>query len=76
MEEILMYKKSKYNKEVQQSKTKEMYEKIVTNLKTIVENGEYEDFLKFRKNFRSYSFINIILIYSQFKDATRVARKS
>lgn len=58
------------------NKTKEMFEKVVTELQTIVDKGEYEKFLKFQKNFRSYSFNNLILIFSQFPDATRVAGKS
>lgn len=65
-----MYQKSNVNK------TKEIFEKIVTNVQTIVNNGEYEKFLKFAKNFRNYSFNNLILIFSQFPDATMVAGKS
>ncbi len=40
---------------------------------TIVASGEYEKFLKFSKNFHSYSFNNIVLIFLQMKDATKVA---
>lgn len=58
------------------NKTKEVFEKVVNKLQTIVDNGEYEKFLKLRKNFRSYSFNNLVLIYSQFPDATRVAGKA
>lgn len=58
------------------NKTKEVFEKIIDNLQTIVNNGEYEKFLKFQKNFRNYSFNNLILIFSQFPDATKVAGKS
>lgn len=58
------------------NKTKEVFEKIIDNLQTIVNNGEYEKFLKFQKNFRNYSFNNLILIYSQFPEATRVAGKA
>lgn len=53
-----------------------IFEKIVENLQVIVNNGEYEKFLKFQKNFRGYSFNNLILIFSQFPDATKVAGKS
>ena len=56
------------------NKTKEMFEKIVQNVQNIVDNGEYEKFLKFQKNFRGYGFNNLVLIYSQFPEATRVAR--
>lgn len=70
-----MYHKRSYNKSNNsQKKTKEIFDKIVENLQTIVDNGEYEKFLKFQKNFRDYSFNNLILIFSQFSDATKVAR--
>jgi hypothetical protein len=59
-----------------QNKTKEIFDKVVENLQNIVDNGDYEKFLKFQKNFRDYSFNNLILIFSQFPDATRVARQS
>ena len=58
------------------NKTKEVFEKVVNYVQTIVENGEYEKFLKFQRSFRGYSFNNLILIFSQFPDATRVAGKS
>lgn len=58
------------------NKTKEVFEKVVNYVQTIVDNGEYEKFLKFQKSFRGYSFNNLILIFSQFPDATRVAGKS
>lgn len=57
-----------------QNKTKEIFDKVIKKLQSIVENGDYEKFLKFQKNFRDYSFNNLILIFSQFPDATRVAR--
>lgn len=57
-------------------KTKETFEKVVAKLQTIIDNGDYEKFLKFQKNFRNYSFNNLILIFSQFPDATKVAGKT
>ncbi len=54
-------------------KTKELFNKIVNGVTNIISSGEYERFLKFSKNFHQYSFNNIILIYSQMKEATRVA---
>ena len=68
-----MYQKTNTNKV---NKTKEMFEKIVANVQTIVDNGDYEKFLKFQKNFRDYSFNNLVLIYSQFPEATQVAGKA
>lgn len=71
-----MYRKKNYNKNnsSQQNKTKEIFDKVVEKLQGIVDNGDYEKFLKFQKNFRGYSFNNLILIFSQFPDATKVAR--
>lgn len=55
--------------------TKEIFDKVVKNLQQIVNNGDYEKFLKFKKHFHKYSFGNLILIFSQFPDATQVAGK-
>lgn len=72
-----MYHKKNYNKSnnSQQEKTKKIFNKVIEKLQSIVDNGDYEKFLKFQKNFRGYSFNNLILIFSQFPDATRVARQ-
>ena len=72
-----MYHKKNYNKSnnSQQEKTKKIFNKVIEKLQSIVDNGDYEKFLKFQKNFRGYSFNNLILIFSQFPDATRVARR-
>lgn len=64
----------KHRKNNSQNKTKEIFDRVVENLQTIINNGDYEKFLKFQKNFRDYSFNNLILIFSQFPDATKVAR--
>lgn len=56
-------------------RAKELFEKVVQGVQKIVDNGEYEKYLKFQKHFTKYSFNNRILIYSQFPDATRVAGK-
>ena len=58
------------------NKTKEIFDRIIENLQIIVDNGDYEKFLKFQKNFRGYSFNNLILIFSQFPEATKVAGKA
>ncbi len=67
--------KHKSNKK-NSSRTKEMFENIIDKLQTIVDSGEYEKFLKFNKNFRGYSFNNLVLIFSQFPEATKVAGKA
>ena len=64
----------KHRKNNSQNKTKEIFDRVVENLQNIINNGDYEKFLKFQKNFRDYSFNNLILIFSQFPDATKVAR--
>lgn len=64
----------KHRKNNSQNKTKEIFDRVVENLQTIINNGDYEKFLKFQKNFKDYSFNNLILIFSQFSDATKVAR--
>ena len=67
-------KMKKHRKNNSQNKTKEIFDRVVENLQTIINNGDYEKFLKFQKNFKDYSFNNLILIFSQFPDATKVAR--
>ena len=64
----------KHRKNNSQNKTKEIFDRVVENLQTMINNGDYEKFLKFQKNFKDYSFNNLILIFSQFPDATKVAR--
>lgn len=58
------------------ARAKEIFDKVVKNVQTIVANGEYEKYLKFQNHFTKYSFNNIVLIYSQFPDATNVAGKA
>ena len=58
------------------AKAKEIFNKVLKNVQTIVENGEYTKYLKFQNQFTKYSFNNIVLIYSQFPDATKVAGKA
>ena len=55
------------------NRTKELFDKIVEGVNNIISSGEFEKFLKFSKNFHQYSFNNIVLIYSQMKEATQVA---
>ena len=58
------------------TRAKEIFDKVVKNVQTIVSNGEYEKYLRFQNQFTKYSFNNIVLIYSQFPDATKVAGKA
>ena len=72
-----MYRKKKYNKNNNcQNRTKEMFENIVNKFQEIIKNGDYKKFLRFQKCFKGYSFNNMVLIYSQFPEATMVAGKS
>lgn len=61
------------NKTNKESKTKELYQKIVEGVQSIISAGDYEKFLKFSKYFHSYSFNNVILIFLQNENATYVA---
>lgn len=56
-----------------ENKIKELFNKIVEGVQNIIDNGEYEKFLKFSKNFHNYSFNNVLLIFSQMPEATQVA---
>lgn len=64
----------KYEKNNYSNKTSKIFNDILEKLQAIVDNRDYEKFLKFQKNFREYSFNNLVLIFSQFPDATQVAR--
>ncbi len=59
-----------------ENRTKEMFENIVNKFQEIIKNGDYKKFLRFQKCFKGYSFNNMVLIYSQFPEATMVAGKS
>lgn len=65
-----MKQKSDTNKK---NKTKEMYDKLVKGVTHIISSGKYTEFLAFSKSFHHYSFNNLVLIYSQMPNATRVA---
>lgn len=65
--------KSTYNRK---TRAKEIFDKVVCNVRNIIQNGEYEKYLKFQNKFTKYSFNNTILIFSQFPDATNVAGKA
>lgn len=56
-----------------ENRTKELFNKIVEGVQNIIDNGEYEKFLRFSKNFHNYSFNNVLLIFSQMPEATQVA---
>ncbi len=68
-----MYKKQNISRK---DMTKKVFEETVRKLQSIVDNGDYEKFLKFQKNFRKYSFMNLVAIFYQFPNATQVAGKS
>ena len=67
---------SKNDSEKIKNKTKKAFDEIVKNLQNIVNNGDYENFLKFQKQFMNYSFNNIVLIFNQCPEATMVAGKT
>lgn len=49
------------------------YQKLLEGVDKIISEGQYVDFLKAMKKFKGYSFNNILLIYAQNPEATRVA---
>lgn len=54
-------------------KVKKVYAKLVDGVQNFRNTNDYVKFLKFAKNFHNYSFANIVLIFSQCENATRVA---
>ena len=56
-----------------ENRTKELFNKILEGVQNIIDNGQYEKFLRFSKNFHNYSFNNVLLIFSQMPEATQVA---
>jgi len=54
-------------------KVKEYQEKLLEGVKKLVESENFMDFLKFSSKFRSYSFGNVLLIWTQRPNATQVA---
>ena len=56
-----------------ENRTKELFNKILEGVQNIIDNGEYEKFLRFSKNFHNYSFNNVLLIFSQMPEAIQVA---
>lgn len=54
-------------------KLKEYQERLMEGVKRVLESDNFRDFLAFSSKFRRYSFGNTILIWSQNRNATRVA---
>ena len=49
------------------------FEKLLEGVKSVIERGDYEKFLKMIKKFKNnYSFRNMFLVYSQNPRATLV----
>jgi hypothetical protein len=57
---------------VMRIKVKEYCEKLTKGIENLLQ-GQLGDFLRFQAKFRRYSFSNVLLIYMQKPDATRVA---
>lgn len=45
-----------------ETKIKDIFNKIKVGVTNIISSGEYENFLRFSKNFHTYNFNNIVLI--------------
>ena len=65
--------KFKPNAEAAQQKQQEALELLEQGIKDLSESGNWEQYLKVQSRFHRYSFGNVVMILSQFQDATRVA---
>ena len=65
--------KFKPNAEAAQQKQQEALELLEQGIKDLSERGNWEQYLKVQSRFHRYSFGNVVMILSQFQDATRVA---
>ena len=66
-----MSEKLNYRKE----KMQEAYDKVVNSVQQIVDSGKYKKFLKFQSKINSYSFMNLVKIFTQAPDAIMVYGK-
>jgi hypothetical protein len=51
----------------------ELFYKLQDGINQLLTSKKWEEFLKFQRQFHSYSFNNVVLIFNQFPTATRVA---
>ena len=54
-------------------KTQELFARLETGLTQLLSNGDWQDYLRTQSRFHSYSFNNILLIFSQYPSASQIA---
>ncbi|MEE8575229.1 MAG: ArdC family protein [Thermodesulfobacteriota bacterium] len=52
---------------------KEYHKKLVEEVKQVIESESFRELIEFSTKFRSYSFGNTLMIWTERKDATHVA---
>ncbi|MGK7887172.1 MAG: hypothetical protein AB4057_21415, partial [Crocosphaera sp.] len=55
------------------TKTAQAFQQLSEGLTKLLESGDWQRYLKVQSQFHSYSFNNVMLILSQFPEASRVA---
>lgn len=66
-------KKFKPNAEAAEKKQQEALDLLEQGIKELSESGNWQDYLKVQTRFHQYSFRNVLMILSQYPEATRVA---
>ncbi len=55
------------------NKTALAFQQLEAGLAELLESGDWQRYLKVQSQFHNYSFNNVLLILSQFPEASRVA---
>lgn len=63
----------KANKEAAQQKQTEALAKLEEGITALATSGDWQEYLAFQSRFHQYSFRNIVMIYEQMPEASRVA---
>jgi len=65
--------KTRKTAEQRQAEMNELHEQIATKVEELRDTEQWKTFLRWAAAFRSYSFSNVLLIWSQMPEATHVA---
>lgn len=65
--------KTRKTAEQRQAEMNELHEQIATKVEELRDTEQWKTFLRWAAAFRSYSFSNVVLIWSQMPEATHVA---
>lgn len=70
----MAYKATKEIKEARKQEVKALLKEVEVGVQSLFEDeGEFKEYLKWQSRFHKYSYLNVLLIRSQKKDATRIA---